>query len=317
MNTATSFQKPVFVVNPNSANGSTRKEWPHIESLLKRVLPKYDTKFTARPMDATRLASEALHEGADLVISVGGDGTHNEVVNGFFADGAPINPTATLAVLSRGTGGDFRKTLGLSRCSGAEMKTAVEQLAACRVSPCDVGRLTFRDHAGVECRRYFVNITSFGMGGEVDKRVNESSKALGGKVSFFLGSLRATMAYKNRNVRVTVDGVPFYEGPIYNIAVANGKFFGGGMMIAPDARIDDGQFDVVACGDFNFVDALQFAAKVYGGKHLALPKIRSTRGSRVEAVSDEEVLLDVDGEAPGKLSAIFENLAGAIRVLRK
>lgn len=316
LRTQTIFEKPVFIVNPNSANGSTRKEWPGIEAAARERFPKLEVRFTARPFDAPALTARAIHEGADLVVSVGGDGTHNEVVNGFFESGAVINPQAVLGVLSRGTGGDFRRTLGLARCRGGEMVQAVTQLAACRVSACDVGRLTFVTHAGEERMRHYVNITSFGMGGEVDKRVNEGSKALGGKASFFIGSLKASLAYKNRRVRVSVDGKPFFEGPMYNIAVANGRYFGGGMMIAPNAEIDDGLFDVVACGDFTFFDSLQLARTIYSGAHLGMPKVTATRGKIVEAVSDEEVLLDVDGEAPGRLNARFENLAAAIRVLR-
>lgn len=316
LGTQSTFEKPVFIVNPNSANGSTRKEWPGIEALARERFPKLEVRFTTKPFEAPTLVSRAIHAGADLVVSVGGDGTHNEVVNGFFENDKAINPEATLGILSRGTGGDFRRTLGLGRCSGGEMVAAVNQLAGCRTTACDVGRLTFVANGGEACVRYFINIASFGIGGEVDKRVNESSKALGGKASFFIGSLKAALAYKNRRVRVSVDGKPFYEGPMYNVAVANGRFFGGGMMIAPNAEIDDGLFDVVACGDLNFFESLALARTIYSGKHLALPKVSTTRGKVVTAESEERVLLDVDGEAPGRLHAKFENVHAALRVLR-
>jgi YegS/Rv2252/BmrU family lipid kinase len=316
LRTQTIFEKPVFIVNPNSANGSTRKEWPNIEAVARECFPKLEVRFTTKPFEAPEHTARAIHAGADLIVSVGGDGTHNEVVNGFFEGGKVINPQAVLGVLSRGTGGDFRRTLGLLRCIGGEMVESVNQLAACRVAACDVGRLDFITHGGKPAMRHFINITSFGMGGEVDKRVNESSKALGGKASFLMGSIRAGLAYKNRRVKVAVDGQPFYEGPMYNIAVANGKYFGGSMMVAPRAEIDDGLFDVVACGDFTFFESLTLARTIYSGAHLSMPKVTATRGKIVEATSDEEVLLDVDGEAPGRLNARFENLAAAIRVLR-
>lgn len=313
---ATGFEKPVFIVNPNSANGSTRKEWPAIEALARRSFPRLTVAFTTHPYEAPELTRRALHDGADLIVSVGGDGTHNEVVNGFFAGESVINPQAALAVLSRGTGGDFRRTLGLERCTGKDMPAAVESLARCRVSPCDVGRLEFLDDAGKLTVRRFINITSFGMGGEVDRRVNESSKALGGKVSFLIGSIKAALAYKNRRVRVLVDGNEFIDGPIYNVAVANGKYFGGGMMIAPNAEIDDGFFDVIGLGDFGFSDSLRLARTVYSGAHLSNLKVLQTRARSVIATSDETVLLDVDGEAPGRLYAKFDMLASAIRILR-
>lgn len=313
---STAFAKPVFIVNPNSANGSTRKEWPAIEALARRVFPSLRVAFTSKPFEAPDLARAALRDGADLVVSVGGDGTHNEVVNGFFEGDEIVRPGAALAVLSRGTGGDFRRTLGLGRCVGKEMAAAVEQLAACRLAPCDVGRLEYTADDGSLRVRRFINIASFGIGGEVDRRVNESSKALGGKVSFLIGSVKASLAYKNRRVRVLVDGAPFVEGPIYSVAVANGKYFGGGMMMAPGAEIDDGFFDVVACGDFTFGESLQLGRTVYKGRHVAMPKVRQTRARSVVATSDETVLLDVDGEAPGRLYAKFDLIAAPIRVLR-
>ena len=310
------FQKPAFIVNPHSANGSTQKDWPRIEEAAQKLFPGMTVKFTRKVFEAPDLVREALAEGSDLIVSVGGDGTHNEVVNGFFEGDKLIRENVTLGILSRGTGGDFRRTLGLSRCTGADMIPAIEQLAQGTAIPCDVGRLNFFSHDGKPVMRYFINIASCGIGGEIDKIVNESSKALGGKMSFFIGSLRASLAYKNRRVKVFTDGKLFFEGPAYSINVANGKYFGGGMMIAPDAQINDGLFDVVASGDYTFFDALTLSRFVYGGKHLGLPKISFTRAKIVEIFSDEKVLLDVDGEAPGRLNAKFEILPNVIRVLK-
>ena len=316
MKTVEQFRHPFFVVNPHSANGSTWRDWPAIAELARQNLPNMSVGFTSEPYDAPEITREALRKGADLIVSVGGDGTLNEVVNGFFEDGAPVNPEAVLGVLSRGTGGDFRRTLGLARCIGKDIPTAVKSLSACRQSPCDVGLLTYTDERGRTQQRYFINITSFGIGGEVDFEVNRASKALGGKASFLLGSVRASLRYRNRDVRVVLDGREIYNGAAYNIAVCNGRYFGGGMMIAPDAQIDDGLFDVVVCGDFHFGDALKLGRTVYSGTHLKHPKITVFRGKRVEAYSDERVLLDVDGEQPGRLNAEFDILPSAIQVLR-
>lgn len=316
MTTTTLFQKPAFVVNPNSANRTTGRDWPAIESEARRYFPGMDVRFTSGPMQAAELARAALRDGADLIVSVGGDGTHNEVINGFFEAGTLVRPGSAFAVLSRGTGGDFRKTLGLGRCFGKAIAAAVAELARCRLAPCDVGKLTFIDHTGRQAVRMFINITSFGIGGEVDAEVNRATKALGGKASFFIGSFRATLRYRNRHVRVAVDGCSVWDDKIYNVAVANGRYFGGGMMIAPNAEIDDGLFEVVFCGDFSFGDALRLGTKIYKGAHLGLPKVRCVRGRCIEAYSDECVLLDVDGEQPGRLPAKFEIMPAAIQVLR-
>jgi YegS/Rv2252/BmrU family lipid kinase len=210
-----------------------------------------------------------------------------------------------------GTGGDFIKTLGVPRETAAA--------AAALKSPAraiDVGRLRYVEDNGKEATRHFINIASFGIGGLVDRYVNRSSKALGGKVSFALATLKAGAKYKNATVRLVLDGGTPREGRVYNVAVANGRYFGGGMKVAPDAALDDGWFDVVTLGDFGFSDLLFRGLDIYSGKHLKNPKVTVTRARRVdaEAVDGAEVLLDVDGEAPGRLPASFELLAGALKV---
>ena len=182
--------------------------------------------------------------------------------------------------------------------------------------PIDVGRLHYVTDGGAPAVRHFINIASFGIGGLVDRYVNESSKAFGGTLSFAFATLKAGASYKNAKVRLTLDGGPAREGRIYNVAVANGRYFGGGMKVAPDAALDDGMFDVITMGDFGFGDLLFRGLDIYSGKHLRNPKVSVHRARRVEAeaVDGAEVLLDVDGEAPGRLPASFELLQGALQV---
>src|SRR5262249_14266831 len=160
-----------------------------------------------------------------LVVALGGDGTVNEVVNGFFDGDQPIAPNAAFGVLPSGSGGDFVKTLGTPR----DLAAAARQLKASEPRPVDVGRLTCIASDGKQQTRHFINIASFGISGVVDKFVNQSSKPLGGTVAYAMATMRAGMSYKNPVVRLTLDGGPPREGPIYNVAVANGRFFGGGM----------------------------------------------------------------------------------------
>jgi YegS/Rv2252/BmrU family lipid kinase len=299
----------VVVVNPRSAGGKTERRWPQLRQIIHEAYGPFEERFTQAPGDGTTLAREALKAGAELVVALGGDGTINEVVNGFF-DGDTALPGA-FGVLPSGSGGDFVKTLGTAkdlRAAAAQLKGAPKKI--------DVGRLTFTAHDGSEQRRYFINITSFGISGLVDRYVNQSSKPLGGTVAFALASLRAGTQYKNANVRLTLDGRPPKDGKIYTVAVANGRFFGGGMKVAPEARLDDGLFDVVTLGDFGFSDLLLRGLDIYSGKHVTNPKVTIHRARRVEAVptNGEEVLLDVDGEQPGRLPATFELLPQALTV---
>jgi YegS/Rv2252/BmrU family lipid kinase len=308
-----SYKKPVAIVNPHSAAGSTKRQWPHIEKLLKDAIGDFEAVFTKSMGDATPLALEAAKGGADLIISIGGDGTNNEVVNGLLADGAPTVKPA-LAFVPRGTGGDLRKTLGIPNI----VEEAVRRIAGGKPRKVDAGRMRITTHEGVEVTRHFINITSFGIGGLVDKNVNSSTKALGGKVSFMIGTLKAFLAFKNQKVRVSFDGGPSEEMVINNLAVANGRFFGGGMMIAPEADLSDGLFDVVILGDLSTMEVIANGSKVYKGTHMPHPKIRHLRARTVKAEPvdpAEQVLLDVDGEAPGRLPASFEILPSVLTVI--
>lgn len=309
---------PVLIVNPNSAGGRTRAAWPRTEAMLREALGAFHPLFTERAGHATDLTRAALRDGADVVIALGGDGTLNEVVNGFFerdADGSwsSVRPDAAFGLLPAGTGGDFPRTLGTPRV----LADAAHGLARARRRHIDVGRLDYLDADGHPATRHFINITSFGIGGLVDRYVNQSSKSLGGRASFFLASTRASLSYHNARVLLSLDGGPAEEHVVYNVAVSNGRYFGGGMHVAPNAVLDDGLFDVVTIGDVSMPTMLWHAPKIYRGTHLALPFVTVERARRVhaESVDGEEVLLDMDGEQPGRLPATFEILPGAIQVL--
>lgn len=308
----------VVVVNPRSQNGALGRRWGDLEKLVARELGPFETRLTEGPRDATRLTRTALEAGADTVVAVGGDGTIHEVANGFFDGDRPIRPEAALAVLPFGTGGDFRKTAEIPR----DFAVAAALIRSGRRRAIDVGLLEYRQggHAGPAASCIFVNVASFGIGGLVDRIVNSSSKWLGGKASFFLATARATVRYKNQRVRLILDGKTDepLELTINNVAVANGRYFGGGMKIAPHAELDDGQFEVIAIGDVGLWELITSGTRIYKGTHLALPKVSARRAYRVEALPTEaeaDILLDVDGEAPGALPATFTLLPKALRVV--
>ena len=299
-----------LVVNPESAGGATGRRWPEIRAEVLRALGDgAEHAFTERPMHAAALTAEALRNGFRRIVAVGGDGTLNEVVNGFFQDGAAAPPDACLALVPRGTGGDFRRTFGLNgslRESCAGLKGEVR--------PLDVGRVRFTRPDGGPGERFFVNVASFGVSGQVDRAVNSSSKFLGGKVSFFLASVRTLLGWHDQAVRIRVDGGPEQALSITTLAVANGQYFGGGMRVAPEADPSDGQFDVTIWSGYHLKDFALKSASVYDGRHVRWAGTRTLRCRRLEATSDEEVLLDVDGEQPGRLPASFELLPGALRI---
>lgn len=305
--------RTVLIVNPQSQGGRLGKRWREIADTIGRAFP-FEESVTKGPGDATRLTREALRGGAERVVAIGGDGTINEVVNGFFDDkGAAIAPAASFAVIPFGTGGDFRRSVHMP----VELADAAKVIAANHRRKIDVGRLEFTASGGGRALRMFANIASFGVSGVVDRLVNESGKKLG-RLSFALATARATWSYKNQRVQLVFDGGERLEATINTVAVANGRYFGGAMMVAPNAELDDGLFDVIAMGDFGFGDLLKSGRRLYKGTHLTMDKVSARRARVVEAEPIDPgavIELDVDGENPGRLPARFELLPSALWVV--
>jgi len=302
--------KTFAVVNPQSSNGRTGRVWPQVAEEMTNILGSFDHALTSSPRQATLLTREALGRGYEMIVSVGGDGTHSEVVNGFFDGNRPVRTGATLAAVTSGTGGDFRRTLGLDKGPWA----ALACLGGRQTRPLDVGRVSYVDHDAKLRTGYFVNILSFGIGGLVDQKVNTTTKMLGGKTSFFIATVRALARFRAQNVELTLDDGEPRRTTIHNLAVANGRFFGGGMMVAPEAEIDDGLFDVVGFEHMSTMGFISLGSTIYKGRHLTHDKVTFARARKVVATSEEEVLLDVDGEQSGRLPITIENVSGELQV---
>lgn len=301
--------KTFFVVNPKSANGSTGKRWGELAATIARSLSDFGVEFTQKPMDAVNITSHALKSGYECIVAVGGDGTINEVTNGFFEGGKAINPNAALGVLPRGTGGDFRKTFDWS----TDFEAAVQRLKTPETRPFDVGVCEFVDHQGKTVTRYFANILSFGISGLVDREV-AAMKGFGGRIGFSLASLRALTKYRDHAVKLTLDGKPAETLPITVVAVGNGRFFGGGMKVTPNADVSDGIFDVTYWSGYTLSDFVFKQGGIYNGKHLDYPGTSTRQCKELIAESDGEVLIDCDGEQPGRLPCKVSILPAAIRL---
>lgn len=305
--------RTLLVVNPQSQNGSLGRRWPELGKIVRRELGSFEEVCTQGPDDATRLTREALRDGVELVVAIGGDGTINEVANGFFEDSKAVAPESTMGVLPFGTGGDFRKTLHIPK----DIAKAAAILAQFKTKRIDLGNLDFTTRSGEAGQRIFVNITSFGISGEIDEKVNSSSKRLGGRMTFMLATLKVGMGFEAKRVRLVFDDEQdkAVESTISTVAVANGCYFGGGMHIAPEAEIDDGRFDVVAIGEMGIGESILNGRRLYKGTHLELDKVSSRRASKVhaESIDGQEVLIDMDGEVPGTLPATFTLMPEALR----
>lgn len=323
-----------IIANPQAGAGTVKKEWEVIERLLKNTLSEFDVAFTSGPGHATLLAREALKAGWEQIVAVGGDGTNNEVVNGFFEpikgdklytleqgwvvrkEGqAPeaLNPEAVMGFIPIGTGGDFRRTLGLMD----GWKKAVERLGGKETRQIDLGLIGFVNHEERLDGRVFMNIASAGLAGLVDERANKTWKGFGGKVSFVIATVSAMAAWRNVDTVMRIDEIEELDQRLMNCVLANGQYFGGGMRVAPGAQLDDGQFQLVVLGDMKRLGSLPKMGKLYSGNHLDEDGIwhKHVRSLALKLKdSSGRCLLDVDGEQPGKLPASWHVLPQVLHV---
>jgi len=251
------------------------------------------------------LARSAVADGAELLVAVGGDGTVNEVANGLV--GAE---RAELAVIPRGTGGDFVRTFGIP----SKLEDAVHIALGEKTRTIDLGRAGYRAWSGEPGESYFANIASAGMSGAVAKRTNEATRApLGGKAAYLWSTVAVFAGWKNTEVQVNVDG-EVRSGPMFDVIVANCRYLAGGMKIAPDAEPDDGLFDVLLIGDISKLDLALTMPKIYRGTHLPHPKAELLRGSSVTVEAAEPLPVELDGEQPGTTPIRFDIVPRALRL---
>lgn len=305
------------VVNPRSASGRTRRDWSKLSRALSASFPSFEFAFTRRRGDAPKLVREALSDGHHEIIAIGGDGTINEAVNGFFDANGPTSPDAVFGFITSGTGGDFRKSFDI----GAGLTEGLSRLVSAKVRRVDVGRVSCLGRGGVGVVRHFVNIASFGLSGLVVDSVNRArvAKLFGGSFAFAFHSATAMLVFRPRGVRIILDNGFDEIASVSMVAVANGKYFGGGMRVAPDAALDDGLFDVVIMGASPKSRGLSDIKQIYAGEHVKNPAVRVMRAKKLVAAPIAEnggrpVLIETDGENVGMLPATFEILPGALNL---
>lgn len=305
------FSKIAFIVNPHAGNGSTGSNWSYIEAVARDRLGHFETYMTQKPGDAVMFAKDAVAKDAGLLVCVGGDGTLNEVINGIMMHEESIRSTVTLGFIPNGTGCDFVRTLPIPQ----NIEHAIDAIAGGIVRTIDLGRLSFHDHRGHECGRYFHNITSFGLGGDVAQRVNRTTKALGPFISFMWATLISIFLYGKKQIRIRIDNGFEQEFTVWNVAVANGRYHGGGMWVAPDASVYDGLLNVTVIGDLTLPEVFLNLPNLYNGRIYDIDKVVTLTGKKIEAVSDQPALLDVDGEQPGMMPIVIHVVPGALKII--
>jgi diacylglycerol kinase (ATP) len=304
--------KTQVIVNPESNKGRTRHRWAQIKEALKVFLKEFKYEFTEKPFQAIDISRAAIREGSELIVGVGGDGTINEIANGFFDGKTIINPKTVMGIVPSGTGCDFIRSLHIP----SNLKKAMQVITQAPSPAIDIGIASFQTRRGFKEERYFLNVADFGFGGEVLERMNQN-RAKRKAASYLKSTLATFFHYKNKRIKIKVDGKEMPQAEYLIGAISNGQIFGKGMKIAPNARLDDELFDIILVKGMRVWEFLRNVWKIYAGTHLSHPKISFLQGKRIETIPEnpyEEILIEIDGEQVGKLPATFEIVPRSLSV---
>lgn len=317
---------PLIIIN--NAAAKTRRAWPVVRRTLEDAGVSFHLYQTSGPGDATARTRAALHDGVEVIAVVGGDGTLSEVAEGFFdfnedLSNAPtaINPSAALAVLPAGTGDDFARGFTNGKRAGLERWTQI------LVSYCQEpgsNRTTLIDVLHGACNGYrtpfiCLNASTMGIGGETATRVAAQGKfmrSLSGEARFAAAALVSIARWRERRVRVSVDDNELIDGSMNLAAVANARYAGGGMMLSPHAKFDDGMLDVVTASGLGRLAVLRELGRIHKGGHIANPKVKIAQGekARIETFEPEDAMpIEVDGNVRGFTPVEFRVLPRALR----
>ena len=269
--------------------------------------------LTTRGGEASQVTREAISQGIKQVVAVGGDGTLNEVVNGYLDEtGKALDSEVTLGLLPSGTGSDFRRSLGFRT-----REDSLRALTGAHTRLVDAMRIEFTSGDGAQLSRFGINVASFGLGGETVALVNRWRESLpswiGGRARFIAAALSALKRHRSVPIKVLLDGRRGVDVAGNLIVVANGQYAGGGMMLAPNAELDDGLLDVILTDRLTRFDIIKELRRIGRGGHLQNPKVSETRAGDVSIRAAERLPIDIDGEMSGYTPAQLTVLPSVVR----
>ena len=306
------FRNPRVILNPRAASGKALRLWSSLRPIVESTLGPVDVRVTEAPNQAAALTRDALLGGVDLIVVVGGDGTFNEVVNGYLSEGFPINPDASLAFCPAGTGSDFRRSAGIPKSP----HDAVRAIAKAPVRKFDACGVRVTTTNGDMSTRYFANVTSFGVGGEVCVAAKRNFlTAVNGRAAFLWATTKTLLRYRAKDVRLTFNGgQPDQSVRVMQVALGNGAYHGGGMNVCPLASLESGCMDVTVIRETGFLDFLRSIPLLYSGNILSHASCGHYRVKSITATSSDHVLVEVDGEAVGRLPCSAWVLPGVLSI---
>lgn len=300
-----------IIINPVAGNGKALRVAQNLLQKIKRTGDfEINISFTKEKDDATFITRRAILGGASMIIALGGDGTINEVVNGFFSEGRSLNPLCELGIINCGTGGGFARTLRLPRRTDQQ----IEQLLRPRNKVLDLGQISYQDLSGTIQKRLFANECQIGIGSKVASAVGKKSKYFGGRIAFGFSAALLALSMKPLKLSLGFDNDPFQELDLIGLVIGNGTECAGGMKLTPDAKLCDGFFDVLSMNDMRITERMLNLSKVYSGKHILSPYFSIKRCKKLRIRSDNEIFMEGDGEILGNSPFEVEILPAAIKV---
>jgi len=300
----------LVIVNPNAGNGKGRKDWNLISDLMKEDGFLFTAKITEKKGHAINLTLEAIEAGYRKIITIGGDGTLNEVVNGVFLNNSCPSNDILLGLIPIGTGNDWGRMFGIP----LDYKKAIRIIRNNKQMVHDTGVISFFDGKENQ-KRYFINIAGLGFESVVVRKTNiQKEKGRGGKAIYFYNLLTSLLSYKNTRAEITIDGKRIVAD-VFSINVGNGRYCGGGMRQTPDALPDDGLLDLTiinGMGKFEIIKALKI---LYDGTILSHPKIDGYRCSNIKITSDSIIYTEADGESLGHTPVEFSIIPSSLNII--
>lgn len=305
------MEKILAIINPASNGGRTAKSWPRFYDYLSNYNLNIEEIYTEYPGHAVKLAKNAVLKGYKYIMAVGGDGTVNEIINGLIENDKLLNPDLNLIVFSQGTGSDLIRSLNIS----SQVEEIVKIIKRYRSKKIDLIKVEYLSNEYDKKCRYFVNVADCGLGAEVAARVNKSNKLTDGSLSYLFAVFSALLKYKNRKVEIIADGNKIFSGQLNTAVVANGKYFGGGIKVAPEAELNSGKINVILLKDFSRIGIILNLIKGYRGSHLKHPKVESFTAENLKIYSEPKMNLEVDGENIAETPVSFSILKDKLSVM--
>lgn len=289
--------KHLFIVNPKAGKGKSLNIISQIKEAFKDINEEYIIEITKWPGHATELVRNYVSKEDYRVYSVGGDGTLNEVLNGM------VNSESCIGVIPSGSGNDFIRNI----CGNKLPDNIIKSTINGKVKMLDLGKID---------DRYFINISSVGIDAEVVNNAKnlKAIPLISGKIAYILSAVITIFKYKYKNIQLEIDG----KGVTLRstlLAVANGKYYGGGMKVAPFADLQDGLLDICVINSLSRVKMLLLFPKLIKGKHDEIKEVSFLKGRKVQIDANEEVYISIDGEIIRKKKFNLEIIPKGIKFI--